>query len=74
MRDMCVHTAVISKNEIVTIKRSIIGTMLISIETDLRRPPPPLATSTPAMMNSSARYDNGAARMFRSALNPQKTS
>ena len=36
MRDMCVHTAVMRRNEMVTISRSIIGIMLISESSDLR--------------------------------------
>src|SRR5438105_8642900 len=48
MRAMCVHTAVMRRKEIVTIRRSIIGIMLIS-ESVFLRPPPPPPPSTPPM-------------------------
>src|SRR5579872_4339518 len=54
MRAMWVHTAVISRNEMVTIRRSIIGIMLISESSVLRRPPPPPPTSTPPISSYSA--------------------
>src|SRR5580700_7939475 len=71
MRAMFVHTAVIRRNEMVTMRRSIIGIMLISESSDLLPFPPPPPTSTPAMLGSSAalarldsdsRYDTSLGR------------
>src|SRR5262245_33518448 len=53
MRDMCDQTAVMRRNEIVTIRRSIIGIMLISESSALRVPAPVLPTLTPAIDGSS---------------------
>ena len=76
MRAMCVHTAVMRRNAIVTIKKSIIGIILISELSD-RLPPPPPPTSTPAMKNSLVlfRAPSGAAsNRFEAALNSGGTT
>src|SRR5260370_6754706 len=54
IRAMWVHTAVIRRNEMVTISKSIIGIMLISESSDLRFPPPPPPTSTPPIRSSTS--------------------
>jgi hypothetical protein len=47
---MWLQTAVMRRNEIVTMRRSIIGIMLISESRDLLPPLPPLSTLTPPML------------------------
>src|SRR3954463_5108804 len=58
MRAMCDHTAVMSRKEIVTMRRSIIGIILIS-ESSFRLPPPPPPTSTPPIGHSANRAGRG---------------
>src|SRR5437016_2996561 len=62
MRAMCDHTAVMSRNEIVTMRRSMNGIMLISESSD-RRPPPPPPTLTPPMLVYSVKETAGPALM-----------
>jgi hypothetical protein len=57
---MCVQTAVMRRNDIVTIRRSIIGIMLISESRDLRLPPPALPTSMPPMPSSASSHQTDA--------------
>src|SRR6185295_3604740 len=52
MRAMCDHTAVMRRNEIVTIRRSMNGIMLISESSDLRPPPPPPTLTPPILVYS----------------------
>jgi hypothetical protein len=51
---MCDHSAVMRRKEIVTIIRSIIGIMLMSLSSDRRRALVPTSMSTPAMGIASA--------------------
>jgi hypothetical protein len=63
MRELVAHTAVIKRNAMVTIKRSMNGIILISLFVARFFAPPPPSTSTPDMAvllnDFSAAFERG---------------